>query len=140
MSQSPRVPLPSIALVLTTDHARIPRRSSVIKFAANPAPAAKVYSSQDLMKDTDTRHVDGRFTDEDTVQGSRREHTATSSVDDEEAKDLAESVDGTLLDDKQERFIVVKLIKEKISNLLFSFRRLLCADRPQTCFPGVTRQ
>ncbi|KAF8959728.1 hypothetical protein BDZ97DRAFT_1922702 [Flammula alnicola] len=52
------VPFPSIALVLTSDQAFIPRRPSVIKIDMDSSPAMAPTVPADLMKTIDLRDVD----------------------------------------------------------------------------------
>lgn len=42
MSHISRLPLPSISLILTTDHTRVPRRPSVVKNAPLPLPSIEI--------------------------------------------------------------------------------------------------
>ncbi|KAF5318135.1 hypothetical protein D9619_012141 [Psilocybe cf. subviscida] len=140
MSHISRIPLPSIALVLTTDHARIPRRPSVIKVAAAPVPTIKVHPPQDEMTQPDLGDLDGSLNNEEPMHECHVHPVHAISEEDDVHMDLAESICEAPIVDQQNRLVVVELIKEKISNVLFSFRRLFCLDLPQTCFPGVTRQ
>ncbi|KAF5318058.1 hypothetical protein D9619_012147 [Psilocybe cf. subviscida] len=143
MSHISRQPLPSIALVLTTDHTRIPRLPPVIRNAPRPPAPTKRYTSQfDPMKtihsrDLEVQSFQSSYGDESCSQKKHGQRPHVVFVEEVEPMDIAESMHGMLTND--DHVGLGAAIKRKLSSALFAFRRFLCVVIPQTCFCQVSR-
>ncbi|KAF5318193.1 hypothetical protein D9619_012150 [Psilocybe cf. subviscida] len=138
MSPISRLPLPSIALVLTTDHALIPRRPSVISMAPSVHSPAKFYVPQtDMMQTIRSRDYEPVPPAYDWHVHEHHEKHVTF-VEDNAPMELAESIyEERIVEGRS--VIIRQVVKDKLSNILFTFRRILCVEIPQTCFGKISR-
>ncbi|KAF5318189.1 hypothetical protein D9619_012158 [Psilocybe cf. subviscida] len=142
MSHISRLPLPSISLVLTTDHTNVPRRPSVVRVAPLPSPPTKTYTAQfDPMKTIHSREFEAQAPEEERhsqEKYSQGQHVVF--VEEVESMDftLAESIHGER--QNEERVGVGKAMKHKMSRAIFSVRKVLCIEFPYTCFRRAPRK
>ncbi|KAF5318054.1 hypothetical protein D9619_012142 [Psilocybe cf. subviscida] len=127
MSHISRLPLPSISLVLTTDHTNVPRRPSVVKVAPLPSPPTKTYTAQfDPMKTIHSRDGEPQvFEEERHSQAKCNQSPHVVFVEEVESMDfdLAESTHEDCAND--ERVGVGKAVKRKMSRAIFSIHKIL---------------